>query len=86
MTRQDTIEKAESPQAARLFASQVRDLTQRPRPANPHADMMAEYYAAREAWETERASVALYYATEEAEFAATHPRPLLRDFMKARAS
>lgn len=49
-----------------------------------HEQMMEDYYSARDAWLKAREAVALGYATEEQEFAANHPRPLLRDFMRNR--
>lgn len=77
-----------APELARTGGEVVRDLTARRfshRPSSSHADMMAEYYAAREAWLWQREAYAIGYATEEAEFAMYYPRPLLRDFMKARS-
>jgi hypothetical protein len=60
-----------------------RDLTQR-LPAGvivSHDLMMLEYYSAADAWASECQAVALGYASEEADFNAQKPRPLLKDFM-----
>lgn len=45
-----------------------------------HAELMRSYYAAREAWETERESVTLGYATEQSEYDNTD-RPVFRDWL-----
>jgi hypothetical protein len=46
--------------------------------------MMAEYYAAREAWELQAEQVTMLYATELSEYRVTNPPPLLADFMRNR--
>lgn len=41
------------------------------------------FWDATHLWETECEATALGYDTEEAEFAASHPRPNLRQFLLA---
>jgi hypothetical protein len=49
---------------------------------NPHHDnLMAGYYAAREAWEIQAEAVTMNYDAELAEYAAANPRPTFRDFL-----
>jgi hypothetical protein len=49
---------------------------------NPWVSMVYDAWrAAHDAWEAEAEHVAIGYDTELREFAATHPRPRLKDFM-----
>lgn len=43
--------------------------------------IVSHWFAADSAWQLDREATAIGYATEEAEYAAEHPRPTLKAFM-----
>lgn len=53
--------------------------------SDAHAQLVADYTAARQAWWEAMEQATALYATEEAEYRADNPPPMFADFLRDRA-